>query len=190
MNCKASEIPPLGLRPRFIVDERRAIEIVEAMTRYVENAKPIPNEWLAELTEINKRLADRKPVTTDQIATQTGLDDLREINYAGAPPSGAIRECAAEIIKNMSETRNYGSAPEPEWREKLKLRAVQFQGRFGTVRVKHLMFLSTRMQELRDIYAAPNGEELAKAFMKLMDADEAIRDATGFKLAVETVVKL
>lgn len=40
--------PPLGLTPRYIVDERRAQEIREAIIRYLEAGKPVSPEWLAE----------------------------------------------------------------------------------------------------------------------------------------------
>lgn len=45
--------PPLGLRPRYIVTSQRVHEILEAMTRYAEHCKPIPEEWLEELRDLN-----------------------------------------------------------------------------------------------------------------------------------------
>ena len=41
--------PPLGLKPKTIHDQQRAIEILEAMKRYVLADKAIPNEWIGEL---------------------------------------------------------------------------------------------------------------------------------------------
>ena len=43
--------PPLGLVPRFIRDEARVSEILEAIARYNEVGKPVPVEWLDELNE-------------------------------------------------------------------------------------------------------------------------------------------
>jgi hypothetical protein len=43
--------PPLGLVPRFIRDEARVKEIIEAIARYNEVGKPVPQEWLDELNE-------------------------------------------------------------------------------------------------------------------------------------------
>lgn len=43
--------PPLGLIPRFIRDSERASEILEALGRYNDAGKPVPQEWLNELCE-------------------------------------------------------------------------------------------------------------------------------------------
>lgn len=45
--------PPVGLRPKHVLNELRAIEILEAMTRYVNAGKCIPNEWINELDNLN-----------------------------------------------------------------------------------------------------------------------------------------
>ena len=47
-----STAPPLGLIPKFVRDNERAIEIIEAMHRYVRSSQPIPRTWLKELSEI------------------------------------------------------------------------------------------------------------------------------------------
>ena len=44
--------PPLGLRPRPISDTHRAIEILDAMRRFVDVCRPIPQSWADELMEI------------------------------------------------------------------------------------------------------------------------------------------
>ena len=41
--------PPLGLVPRFIVVEKRTVEILEAMIRYASAGYRIPQEWREEL---------------------------------------------------------------------------------------------------------------------------------------------
>jgi hypothetical protein len=53
-----TKAPPLGLRPRFIVAELRAQEIVEAMGRYFEAKKAIPQDWHDELAELNEWLSN------------------------------------------------------------------------------------------------------------------------------------
>ncbi len=46
--------PPLGLRPRIVVDHRRAIEVHEALGRALESGglQSIPREWAEELSDI------------------------------------------------------------------------------------------------------------------------------------------
>ena len=46
-----SEKPPLGITPRYIHDEHRAREIIFALLRYLDAGKPIPREWLEELSD-------------------------------------------------------------------------------------------------------------------------------------------
>jgi DNA-directed RNA polymerase subunit RPC12/RpoP len=41
--------PPIGLKPKNIHDQERALEILAAMTRYVEANKTIPEAWVYEL---------------------------------------------------------------------------------------------------------------------------------------------
>ena len=55
---KAPELkkPPLGLRPRWIVDLDRLEEIAEAMIRYEEGGQKIPVEWRKEFQEVVDRL--------------------------------------------------------------------------------------------------------------------------------------
>lgn len=43
--------PPLGLVPRYIRDEQRAREIIDAILRYIDNGRPVPHEWIDELAE-------------------------------------------------------------------------------------------------------------------------------------------
>lgn len=50
--------PPLGLKPRWIATQDRAQEVVNAMERYWDAGKSIPQEWHDELKELNKWLAD------------------------------------------------------------------------------------------------------------------------------------
>ena len=47
--------PPLGLVPRWLHDSHRVGEILEALSRYNEAGKPVPQEWLDELNEKIKK---------------------------------------------------------------------------------------------------------------------------------------
>ena len=49
--------PPIGIRPKAIVDALRIKEILEAMTRYAEDGRKIPQEWVDELSIINSEQA-------------------------------------------------------------------------------------------------------------------------------------
>ena len=48
--------PPLGLRPRHIVDELRQTEILNAYDRYTDAGIPIPTAWKNEYAELITRL--------------------------------------------------------------------------------------------------------------------------------------
>ena len=47
--------PPLGLRPRYIADLDRQREIIDAIGRYGNIGKKIPQVWINELREIHER---------------------------------------------------------------------------------------------------------------------------------------
>ncbi|WP_449600328.1 hypothetical protein [Paenibacillus sp. Marseille-Q9583] len=47
--------PPLGLRPRYIAELQREVEIVDAVKRYMDAGYPVPTEWMAEYNELAKR---------------------------------------------------------------------------------------------------------------------------------------
>lgn len=47
--------PPLGLRPRWVVDQKRTAEIIDAMCRYSNESMAIPADWIEELAEIESR---------------------------------------------------------------------------------------------------------------------------------------
>jgi hypothetical protein len=44
-------LAPIGLRPKYVADSARAIEILDAIHRYVDCGLAIPDEWLDELRE-------------------------------------------------------------------------------------------------------------------------------------------
>jgi hypothetical protein len=44
--------PPLGLKPKWLHDSERKIDIIEAMERYAKVKKPIPIEWIDELKQL------------------------------------------------------------------------------------------------------------------------------------------
>lgn len=50
-----AEKPPLGLKPRWLHDKERMLEILAAMARYVEDGKVPPRGWWLELDELMVR---------------------------------------------------------------------------------------------------------------------------------------
>lgn len=48
--------PPLGLTPRFIVDEARLREVADAINRYREAGCKVPSEWLVEYHELCRKV--------------------------------------------------------------------------------------------------------------------------------------
>ena len=49
---KYEDKPPIGIKPRYIHDCERMIEILDAMERYSEAQKRIPVEWIDELKDL------------------------------------------------------------------------------------------------------------------------------------------
>lgn len=47
--------PPLGLKPRNIFEEERIHEIFQAMMRYKQAHKEIPEEWIEEFNDLIRR---------------------------------------------------------------------------------------------------------------------------------------
>ncbi len=47
--------PPLGVMPRKIWENDRQLNLLAAMARYVEEYIPIPQDWMQELNELNRR---------------------------------------------------------------------------------------------------------------------------------------
>ena len=43
---------PVGLKPKYIHDKARVLEILDAMERYSYQRFPIPIEWIEELKEL------------------------------------------------------------------------------------------------------------------------------------------
>ena len=44
--------PPVGLRPKYIWERERILEIFDAMRRYSTEEMPIPSEWIDELATL------------------------------------------------------------------------------------------------------------------------------------------
>lgn len=55
--------PPFGLKPKYIHDEHRAIDISKAIVRYLNNRLPIPIEWVQEYNELRTK---EKPAGTNK----------------------------------------------------------------------------------------------------------------------------
>ncbi|MFH0757350.1 MAG: hypothetical protein V2B15_08695 [Bacteroidota bacterium] len=47
--------PPHGLRPAFVHNENRMLEIQRAMNRYMAEKLPVPIEWIEEYNELAKK---------------------------------------------------------------------------------------------------------------------------------------
>jgi hypothetical protein len=53
-DCKSiPEKPLIGLQPRISHDKTRKIEIMLAMTRYIDYNYKFPPEWIDELNDLN-----------------------------------------------------------------------------------------------------------------------------------------
>jgi len=63
--------PPTGLKPKWMADEQRMVEISVAITQYMGSCKPIPKEWLAEYNklaaEYQKREDKKRRVMVDAL---------------------------------------------------------------------------------------------------------------------------
>ena len=53
---KYSKKPPLGIKPKYVHDHERLVEIIGAMGRYSGVGKRIPGEWIHELKELLGRM--------------------------------------------------------------------------------------------------------------------------------------
>jgi hypothetical protein len=52
--------PPLGVMPKDIWEEKRYIDLLEAISRYIEANKQPPYEWIDELYELSIKLRIRE----------------------------------------------------------------------------------------------------------------------------------
>jgi hypothetical protein len=62
---KRSSIPPLGVRPRFVVDEDRIREIEAGIGRFLEAKWPIPIEVVNEYNELVDKLGTENKTRVD-----------------------------------------------------------------------------------------------------------------------------
>jgi len=54
MKEKTKEKPPLGLRPKWLADSERVKEIREAISRYWDAGKKVPEAWIEEIQSYMK----------------------------------------------------------------------------------------------------------------------------------------
>jgi hypothetical protein len=54
----AKNLSPIPCRPREVVDRMRVTELLEAMLRYNNASKKIPNEWLQEFDDLCYTMKD------------------------------------------------------------------------------------------------------------------------------------
>lgn len=48
IDMSRAKIPPLGLKPKYVHDEERALDIAKAIARYLRSGMPLPLEWVEE----------------------------------------------------------------------------------------------------------------------------------------------
>lgn len=53
---KRSKTPPLGVKPRYLLEEERIKELKEAIVRFLESNWPIPDEITAEYNLLTEKL--------------------------------------------------------------------------------------------------------------------------------------
>ena len=58
-NGMGTQRPPLGLRPKYIVDSERVEEISEAIKRYIDYKIPIPYNWLKEYNNLSESIKQK-----------------------------------------------------------------------------------------------------------------------------------
>lgn len=62
---KKSYIPPLGARPRFVIEEERIKELQEAIKRFLTANYPLPREQVEEYNELTSKLETEEPNVND-----------------------------------------------------------------------------------------------------------------------------
>jgi hypothetical protein len=48
-SCPPIKKPPLGLRPRWLAEEQRLVEVASAAARYLDAGKQVPASWVEEM---------------------------------------------------------------------------------------------------------------------------------------------
>lgn len=99
---KEEKGPPLGLMPRYLHDEKRFEEIRNAIKRFEDEGKIIPQEWIEEEQELIKRIKF-KPTIADWYNDGTEMADgsLEGISFEfsnGIEPFYITKERLAEIL--------------------------------------------------------------------------------------------
>ncbi len=94
--------PPLGLKPKFIHDEGRAEEILEAIERYTKAEKPIPAEWTEELKGLTDFFTPPEDITFE-METLTEIKQIIkkaiqcEIKYFDGLEKDEMQQMAIDI---------------------------------------------------------------------------------------------
>jgi len=66
INISRAKIPPLGLKPKYVHDEERALDIAKAIARRLQCGMEVPIEWVEEYNSLRtqdkeKQEAKSKP---------------------------------------------------------------------------------------------------------------------------------
>lgn len=72
--------PEIGIKPRFILDEERVVEIREAMIRFTNNHQAIPLDWIEEYNELVGRINEREKIHMNMsgLKVNLGTDEHKE----------------------------------------------------------------------------------------------------------------
>ena len=57
---KRKKVPPLGPKPRWIINEQRIVELKEVISNYMDANWPIHREWVLEYNELVSKLEEEK----------------------------------------------------------------------------------------------------------------------------------
>lgn len=117
--------PPLGLTPRYLVDEIRLEAIEKAIERYNVAGYEVPQDWLDERKEILDRWGQLLPEVYPYVK------DLRELFFRGAhfeqPVAVITYESTGLVHENVHVTRR--QLFELEEAEGMgKIRVTKFEG--------------------------------------------------------------
>ena len=71
-------LPPIGVTPKFVLEERRFNELKEAIGRYIEANWPIPSEILWEYNAMANRIPKEKVNDNDGDSFAKKMAEMRK----------------------------------------------------------------------------------------------------------------
>lgn len=76
--------PPLGLMPKYLHDEKRFEDIRNAMGRYADAGKVVPQEWIDEEKELMEKIKFKEEETTKKYTEKELLEAEEKAFDAGS----------------------------------------------------------------------------------------------------------